>query len=146
MRALLAGVALIAAFSSGAAAGPREDALEVVAKWNKAFTESDLDGIVKLYAPDALFFGTGSKTLFTKPDEIRKYFERSFSAGGRVERKLDPSVVVLSDTAVAVAGLETVTRVRDEKPVTSVGRVTFVVAKRGSEWQITHFHRSRLPQ
>jgi ketosteroid isomerase-like protein len=46
-------------FPRGAVAGPREDALQVVEKWNKAFTESDVDGIVKLYALDALFFGTG---------------------------------------------------------------------------------------
>jgi hypothetical protein len=54
--------------------------------------------------------------------------------------------MALSETAVVVAGLEIVTRVRDEKTVNSTGRVTFVIAKRGSDWQITHFHRSRLPQ
>jgi uncharacterized protein (TIGR02246 family) len=143
---LLAGFALFVVFSSGAVAGPREDALEVVTKWNKAFSESDLDGIVKLYASDALFFGTGSKTLYTQPEEVRKYFERSFSRGDRVERKLDSSVMVLSETVVTVAGLETVTRTRDGKASTATGRVTFVIAKRGSEWQITHFHRSRVPQ
>jgi hypothetical protein len=82
MRALLTGLTLIPVFSSGAVAGPREDALQVVEKWNRAFAESDLDGIVKLYAADALFFGTGSKSLFTKPEEIRKYFERALSSGG----------------------------------------------------------------
>lgn len=145
MRALLVAAALIALNCSIAIAGPKEDALQVVEKWTRAFTESDVDGIVKLYAPDALFFGTGSKALVTKPDEIRKYFERALSRGGRVERKLDPSVMVLSDTVVVVTGSETVTGVRGEKPFSATGRVTFVVAKRGSDWQIAHFHRSRLP-
>ena len=141
---MLIAVALFASLCSTAIAGPREEALQVVEKWTKAFTESDVDGMVKLYAPDALFFGTSSKALLTKPDEIRKYFERALSTG-RVDRKLDSSVMVLSDTVVVVTGLETVTGVRGEKPFSGTGRVTFVVAKRGSDWQVAHFHRSRLP-
>jgi uncharacterized protein (TIGR02246 family) len=144
MHRLLIAVALFASLCSTAIAGPREEALQVVEKWTKAFTESDVDGMVKLYAPDALFFGTSSKALLTKPDEIRKYFERALSTG-RVDRKLDSSVMVLSDTVVVVTGLETVTGVRGEKPFSGTGRVTFVVAKRGSDWQVAHFHRSRLP-
>jgi uncharacterized protein (TIGR02246 family) len=144
MHRLLIAVALFASLCSTAIAGPREEALQVVEKWSKAFTESDVDGMVKLYAPDALFFGTSSKALLTKPDEIRKYFERALSTG-RVDRKLDSSVMVLSDTVVVVTGLETVTGVRGEKPFSGTGRVTFVVAKRGSDWQVAHFHRSRLP-
>ena len=144
MHRLLIAVALFASLCSTAMAGPREEALQVVEKWSKAFTESDVDGMVKLYAPDALFFGTSSKALLTKPDEIRKYFERALSTG-RVDRKLDSSVMVLSHTVVVVTGLETVTGVRGEKPFSGTGRVTFVVAKRGSDWQVAHFHRSRLP-
>jgi hypothetical protein len=29
--------------------------------------------------------------------------------------------------------------------LSAVGRVTFVVAKRASDWQIVHFHRSAMP-
>ncbi|MBI4251676.1 MAG: DUF4440 domain-containing protein [Candidatus Tectomicrobia bacterium] len=144
MRALLVAAALITLHCSIAIAGPQEEALQVVEKWTRAFTGSDIDGIVKLYALDALVFGTSSKALVTKPDEIRKYFERALSSG-RVERKLVPSIMVLSDTVVVVTGLETVTGVRRGELFNATGRVTFVVAKRGSGWQIAHFHRSRLP-
>ena len=68
---------LIISLCSTAIAGPKEDALQVVEKWTKAFTDSDVDGIVKLHAPDALFLGTGSKTVVTTPEEIRKYFEQA---------------------------------------------------------------------
>jgi hypothetical protein len=57
----------------------------------------------------------------------------------------DHAVMVVSDTAVVVTGLDTVTSVRDGTPVSANGRVTFVVAKRGSDWQIVHFHRSAMP-
>ena len=146
MRRLLMAVALFASLCSAAVAGPKEEALQVLEKWTKAFTESDVDGIVKLYAPDALFFGTGSKTLVTKPEEIRKYFEQALLNNRPRGATLGThSATVLSDSAVVVTGLDTVTGVRDGTPFSASGRVTFVVAKRGSDWQIVHFHRSAIP-
>ncbi|MBI4302020.1 MAG: nuclear transport factor 2 family protein [Chloroflexi bacterium] len=123
-----------------------EEALQVVEKWTQAFTESDVDGIVKLYAPDALFLGTGSKTIVTKPEEIRAYFEQALSPNRPLAAKVgDYSAMALSDTVVVVTGLDTVTGVRDGRPFSANGRVTFVVAKRDSAWQIVHFHRSAMP-
>ena len=146
MRKLLFAVALFVPLCSTAIAGPKEDALQVLEKWTKAFTDSDVDGIVRLYAPDALFLGTGSKTVVVKSEEIRKYFEQALLNNRPRGAKLgDYSVMVLSDTAVAVTGLDTVTGVRDGKPTSANGRVTFLVAKRGSDWQIVHFHRSAMP-
>ena len=147
MREMLIAVALLASLCSTAIAGPKEDALQVVEKWAKAFTDSDVDGIVKLYAPDALFLGTGSKTVVVKPEEIRKYFEQALLSNRPRGARLDShSAMVVSDTAVVVTGLDTVTGVRDGKPTSANGRVTFVVGKRGSDWQIVHFHRSAMPK
>ena len=146
MREMLIAVALFASLCSTAIAGPKEDALQVVEKWAKAFTDSDVDGIVKLYAPDALFLGTGGKTVVVKPEEIRKYFEQALLTNRPRSARLDShSEMVVSDTTVVVTGLDTVTGVRDGKPTSANGRVTFVVGKRGSDWQIVHFHRSAMP-
>jgi uncharacterized protein (TIGR02246 family) len=145
MRKLVAAV-LFASTCSAAVAGPREEALQVVERWTRAFSESDVDGIVKLYAPDALFFGTGSQTLVTKPEEIRKYFEQALlSNRPRGATVGDHSAMVLSETAVLVAGLDTVTGTRDGKMLSANGRVTFIVGKREGGWQIVHFHRSARP-
>jgi uncharacterized protein (TIGR02246 family) len=144
---MLIAVALLASLCSAAVAGPKEEALQVLEKWIRAFTESDVDGIVKLYASDALFLGTSSKTVVVKSEEIRKYFERALLNNRPRGATLNTySATVLSDTAVVVTGLDTLTAVRDGKPVSGNGRVTFVVAKRGSEWQIVHFHRSAMPK
>lgn len=146
MREMLIAVALFASLCSTAIAGPKEDALQVVEKWAKAFTDSDVDGIVKLYAPDALFLGTGSKTVVVKPAEIHKYFEQALLSNRPRGARLDSnSAIVVSDTAVVVTGLDTVTWVRDGKPTSANGRVTFVLGKRGPDWQIVHFHRSAMP-
>jgi hypothetical protein len=146
MRNLLAIVTLLAAFCTTALAGPKEDALQVLEKWTKAFSDSDVDGIVNLYAAETLFMGTGSKTLVTTSSEIRTYFERALLNNRPRGATLgEHSVVVLSDTAVMVTGLDSVTGVRDGKPYSNNGRVTFVIAKRGALWQIVHFHRSAMP-
>jgi len=146
MRSSLVIVTLFAALCTTAVAGPQEDALQVLEKWTKAFSDSDVDGIVKLYAADTLFMGTGSKTLVTQQSAIRSYFEQALLNNRPRGAMLGHhSVVVLSDTAVLVTGMDNVTGVRDGKPYSNNGRVTFVIAKRGSDWQIVHFHRSAMP-
>jgi uncharacterized protein (TIGR02246 family) len=146
MRELLCAVALFVSLCSTVIAGPKEEALQVLEKWTKAFADSDVDGIVKLYATDALFLGTGSKTVVVKPEEIRKYFEQALLNNRPRGATLGShSAMVLSDTTVVVTGLDTVTGVRDGTPFSNNGRATFVVAKRGSDWQIVHFHRSAMP-
>lgn len=146
MRFLVCGLILMASIST-AAADSKVDALQIVDRWAKAFAASDVDAIVKLYAPDALFLGTGSKAVVTKPEGIRTYFE----AGLLVNRPRGATLnsyesMLLSDDAVLVTGLDTVTGVKDGNPISASGRVTFVVAKRGADWQIVHFHRSAMPQ
>ena len=144
---LIVSVVLLVASMTTAFAGPKEDALQVVDKWAKAFAASDLDAITKLYAPDALFMGTGSKTVVTKPEGIRTYFEPGLSTNKPRGASLNSyEAMALSDNTVVVVGLDSLTGVKDGNPTLSSGRVTFVVAKRGADWQIVHFHRSAMPQ
>ena len=145
MRKLLIGLALLLS-ASASSAGPKEEALLVLGKWTKAFTESDIDTIVSLYAPGALFFGTRSAVLVTNASGIRTYFDQILLTGKpHTAALLEHSVQVLSDTVVVVTGRDTLTGVRDGKDVVSSGRVTFVFAKSGENWQIVHFHRSSVP-
>ena len=146
MRAWLGAFVLMAALTSPVMAGSEEDALQVVQKWAEAFNASDVDAIVALYAPDAMFLGTGSRNVVLKTAEIRQYLERALLTdrprGAVLESR---SVMALSNDAVVITGLDTTTAVRDGKTVNSPGRVTFVVARRGPEWKIVHFHRSGVP-
>ena len=144
-KIVLAVIALVVGCSS-AFAGPKEDALLVVQKWGKAFVESDVDGILKLYAPNALFFGTGSQTLVTRPEDVRRYFEQALLVNRPKSAEFgDHTASVISDTVVVVSGLDAAGGVRDGKAYSAKGRVTFVLAKTGSEWLIVQFHRSALP-
>ena len=74
--------------NSSTTASAKEDALQVLAKWVQAFNSSDIDGIVSLYAPDALFIGTGSKEVGTNPEYFRTYFQslkRDMPRGAKLE-------------------------------------------------------------
>jgi uncharacterized protein (TIGR02246 family) len=136
----------LAASVSLAHAGPKEDAYQVVEKWDKAFTASDVDAIVRLYAPDALMIGTLGKVVLTKPEDIRRYFDVALNTNKPRTASLNSSeALVVDDSTVIITGLDTVTGVKDGQPVIGLGRVTFVVAKRGSDWLIVHLHRSPLP-
>ena len=126
---------------------PKEDALEVLNQWTRAFAEADVDGIIHLYSSDALFLGTGSKLVVTQTKEIREYFERALlNDQTRTATINNYSVLELSDTVVVFSGLDTITGVRSGNRTISNGRVTIVVAMRDGEWKIVQFHRSQLPE
>lgn len=139
--------ATLALCSATLYANPREEAFDVLQRWNTAFNSSDVAGIVSLYAPDALFLGTGSKTVVNDPAAIRAYFDNALLNNRPRGATLNShTAVVVSDSVVVFSGLDTVTGVRDGQPFSSNGRVTFVVAKRGNAWQIIQFHRSAMPE
>lgn len=147
MRQAIVVMAVFLAGSVAAQAGPGEDAQKVVDAWTQAFSDSDIEAMVRLYAPDAVFMGTGSKAVVTQPAGIRAYFEKGFLTDRpRAARIYDTSIVVISDTSVVVTGLDTISNTRDGKVNSVNGRVTFVLARRGSEWKIVHFHRSAMPR
>lgn len=126
-------------------AGPREDGLAVFDRFLSAFTAADTEGVVGLFAPDALFWGTTLHDLATTPGAVRDYFS-GLSAWKPGQRKASPlgpaSAVVLSDDAVLVSGLWTI-EVAGQPTVTH--RISLAMAKRGDRWLIAQFHNSPRP-
>ena len=110
MRNLWIAISLLVSLSTSSIAGPADEALQVAQRWTKAFTEADVEGIIGLYEPDALFMGTRSKTVVTTPEGVRKYFE---AARPRTAKVLEQSTAILSDMAVVIPGLDVVTGTRD---------------------------------
>lgn len=131
--------------NSSVVTDPTRDALLVLARWIHAFNTSDIDGIVELYAPEALFIGTGSKEVGTNPEYFRKYFQslkRDMPRGATLESY---STIELSSTVVLISGLDTVSGMKDGEIFYRPGRVSFVIAKREGKWLIVQFHRSAVP-
>ena len=132
--------------NSSTTASPTDNALLVLAKWVQAFNSSDIDGIVSLYAPDALFIGTGSKEVGTNPEYFRTYFQslkRDMPRGAKLESY---SALELSSTVVLISGMDSVSGTKDGVIFHRPGRVSFLIVKRDDKWQIIQFHRSAMPQ
>ncbi len=146
MRRILSILALLASVSL-AHAGPKEDAYEVVESWDKAFTDGDVDAIARLYAPDATMIGTFAKVVMTKPEQIHQYFEIALNNDDkpRTATLNSGEATVIDDTTVVIAGFDTITITKNGEQIAYKGRVTFVIAKRGANWQIVHLHRSPMP-
>jgi len=132
-----------------ALAGPREDALAAYQKFFDVFTTDNHDQIVRLFAPDALFYGTRSTELVTTPEGIRQYFVEALS-GQRGSVKATPfeqTALALSDSIVAISGKWQSERTSDGKMTTAgPSRVTVVMQRRGDHWLIVQFHNSPTPR
>ena len=90
--------------------------------------------------------GTVGKVVLTKPEHIRQYFDAALNRDKpRTARLGSSEAAVVDDNTVIITGFDTITGVRDGQPTTNLGRVTFVIARRGSDWAIVHLHRSPMP-
>ena len=102
----------MAALTSPVSAGSEEDALQVVEKWAAAFNASDVDAIVALYAPDAMFLGTGSRTVVLRRQST---FERPHDRAGALESR---SVIV---STMPLSSPDWTTRCSRRQDITSPG-------------------------
>lgn len=137
------------AWSTLVQAGPREDALAAYDKFFISFTTGNQAQVAALFAPDALFYGTGSADVVATPEGVIAYFTRALS-GTRGEVKARPfekTALQLSDSVVAISGKWQSERTLDGKMVTAgPSRITVVMQKRGDRWLIVQFHNSPTPK
>lgn len=130
-------------------AGPKEDALAAYNRFFELSTTNNHDQVAALFAPDALFYGTGSLEVVTAAEGIRQYFVGALS-GKRGTVKATPfsqTALVLSDSIVAISGKWQSERTLDGKLTTAgPSRNTVVMQKRGDKWLIVQFHNSRTPK
>lgn len=77
------------AWSTLVQAGLKEDALAAYDKFFTSFTTGNQNQLAALFAPDALFYGTGSAEVVTTPEGVIAYFTQA-SSGARGEVKGTP--------------------------------------------------------
>lgn len=148
MRNLLLAVVLLLSVTA-ARAEATADALVAYDQFFKAFTTDNHDAVTALFAPGALFFGTGSTDLVTAPTGIRDYFAAALSGkrGTVMARPFERTAAALSDEVVVISGKWQSERTLDGKMVTAgPSRNTVVMHKRGGSWLIAQFHNSPTPK
>jgi len=143
MRKLLLAFILVAAMPLVAVAGPKEDAFQVIEQFKKAFDNSDVEGVVKLFAPDAIFLGTVSPKLVTTTEGIDEYFQALTQF---TPRSISIDAMVLSENAVLFAGFDTFSQTKEGKAIEAPARFTLVITKKDQNWRISHFHSSMWPK
>ena len=128
--------------------GRRKNSQAVFDRFLTAFSAADVDAVVGVFWPDALFWGTTMPNLATTPEAVREYFNRAIGSRKPNELKATPlktSALVVSDSAVLISGLWQVERIVDGKPTITTPRISIVVTKRGNSWRIAQFHNSVRP-
>jgi hypothetical protein len=149
MRRVLITSVLLALLSTSAFAGPKEEALSAYDKFFTWFTTDNQNQLATLFAPDALFYGTGSAEVVTTPEGVVSYFTGALS-GTRGEVKARPfenKALQISDSVVAISGKWQSERTLEGKMVTAgPSRLTVVMQKRGVNWLIVQFHNSPTPK
>jgi uncharacterized protein (TIGR02246 family) len=136
----------VAAMPLVAVAGPKEDAFQVIEQFKKAFDNSDVEGVVKLFAPDAIFLGTVSHKLVSTTEGIEEYFQALKQFTPRSISIDAYSSMVLSENAVLFAGFDTFSQTKEGKAIEAPARFTLVITKKDQGWRISHFHSSIRPK
>ena len=137
------------AWSTLVQAGPKEEALAAYEKFFTLFTTGNQIQVAALFAPDALFYGTGSADVVASPEGVIAYFTGALSGtrGDVKARPFEHTALQLSDDVVAISGKWQSERTLDGKMVTAgPSRVTVVMQKRGDKWLIVQFHNSPTPK
>jgi uncharacterized protein (TIGR02246 family) len=146
MKKLVVAMLSFAVMHQAAIAGPKEDAFEVIEQFKRAFDASDVEGVVRLFAPDAIFLGTVSPKVITTTVEVDQYFQglKQFTPRSIVIE--EHSAVLISENAVLFAGFDTFSQTREGKAVEAPARFTFLIMKGDQGWRIRHFHSSTRPK
>ncbi len=120
------------------------EANQILDEWQRFLNSGDLENIVRLYADEAVLWGTFSDTLRDSPRQIEEYFKQLFERDGlRVEWG---TVCFRScDGFHLCSGTYEFSYV-EHKPVTVPARFTFAIGRdEGAGLKILTHHSSLIP-
>lgn len=113
-------------------------------KWIDTFNTRDPVRISALYAPDAILWGTVSKTIRTTPEEILVYFQESSTKRPNLRMFLGEYHVRLYGDIATNSGYYTSRNPVDGQEVVIPMRFTFTYRNEGGRWMIVNHHSSRF--
>ncbi len=116
----------------------------VLQQWCAAFEAADASAIAALYCTDAVMFGTTTQQALVGRAAVQAYFAAAFAALGL--RRLELSQVTMqawSQDTWVVGALDALHPLPSGPALR--GRLSLVLRREASGWQIAHFHRSALP-
>jgi len=118
--------------------------IELGKNWKKALSSGNVDNIAKLYAGDAILWGTLSPVIRNTPELIREYFLKFATLEDIKVEFRDREVRRHGDIALNT-GYYIFSWKEDGKMITVPGRYSFVY-KFDGEWKIIDHHSSVIPE
>lgn len=112
--------------------------------WIEAFASHDAGRIAALYAPDAVFWGTGSPTIRDTPALVREYFE-NLKGRPTVRIEIDEQRVRRYGDLAVNSGRYSVHEAKEGKPTVRPLRFSFVYRLHEGRWLIVDHHSSAMP-
>jgi uncharacterized protein (TIGR02246 family) len=113
-------------------------------EWISTFNTRDPARISALYAPDAVLWGTVSKTIRTTHEEIFEYFTESATKRPNLRMFLGECHVRLYGDIATNSGYYTSRNPVDGQEVVIPMRFTFTYRREGDRWMIVNHHSSRF--
>jgi len=124
-----------------------EDGDQLLAKWIAAVNRCDVDAVMQLFAADAMFYGTSTKTLITNSKDIRQYFEQAFVQLQPLTMSIeDKKIQSVSDDVMLLACSDSWTVTLNGQQQIMFGRLVMTAAIKQGAWKIVSFHRSVMPE
>lgn len=113
----------------------------VLRSWAENFGQGSLEGMVSLYSPQALFYGSNAELLRGK-DGVRAYFTKNLRDPGEAEVEFRDIVAeAVGEDHINLAGVAAF-RIG---PQHVAMRLTFTLFRENSEWLIATHHVSLTP-
>jgi uncharacterized protein (TIGR02246 family) len=133
--------------SVASSASPVDEATAMINHWTTAYNANDVEGLVKLYTPDAIVLGTRSPVISQGPQDIRAYFLSTHlpGSGNKVEFGERRTMVLGDLRAVLLTGFYNFSLNIGGKMTPSHARFTWLIVNRGGQWLIAHHHSSAVP-
>jgi len=130
---------------SPAAGGPVAEVRNTHERWVAAVTSGDPEGVLDLYAHDAVLLATFAPDPRDTPEKLREYFN-NFTALPGLRARTEKSIVRVFDGVALHDGLYSFTYKKEGEDVVVPARFSFVYRKEGRNWVIAGHHSSQLPQ
>lgn len=121
-----------------------EAVADATKEWISTFNTRDPARISALYAPDAILWGTVSKTIRTTHEEILEYFTESATKRPNLRMFLGEYHVRVYGDLGSCSGYYTSRNPVDGQEVVIPMRFTFVFRREGERWMIVNHHSSRF--
>ena len=120
------------------------DADYILKEWQTYINNGDLPSIVKLYASNAMLWGTFSTILCDSPDLIKNYFQEIFKRKNLTVNFCSANNRVYSGVSIYSGTYEL--SYEDKELISLSARYTFVICKDATgNYKIVEHHSSLIP-